>query len=72
MKEILGASAVWDFTGTNEYTADIHHYYDPGHYRPLLGARLLKVIYQDSAPAGYENNPIATSNNPKTSFTPNR
>ena len=72
MKEILGASAVWDFTGTNEYTADIHHYYDPGHYRPLLGARLLKVIYQDSAPAGYENNPIATSNNTKTSFTPNR
>lgn len=47
LKAILGDSAVWDFTGINEYTADIHHYYEPGHYRPLLGARLLKAIYQD-------------------------
>ena len=47
LKAILGDSAVWDFTGISEYTADIHHYYEPGHYRPLLGARLLKAIYQD-------------------------
>ena len=47
LKAILGDSTVWDFTGINEYTADIHHYYEPGHYRPLLGARLLKAIYQD-------------------------
>lgn len=46
MKSILGDSAVWDFTGINEYTSDIHNYYEAGHFRPTLGARILQQIYQ--------------------------
>jgi len=45
LKSIFGEKAVWDFTGVNAYTSDIHNYYEPGHYRPMLGARLLKEIY---------------------------
>lgn len=45
MKNILGKSAVWDFTGINEYTMDIHNYYEPEHYRPVLGVRLLEKVY---------------------------
>ncbi len=45
LKGMLGESSVWDFTGVNPYTADIHNYYDKGHYRPKLGVQLLKQIY---------------------------
>lgn len=45
MKEIFGDEAVWDFTGINKYTVDIHNYYDPGHYRPFIGEQLLEIIY---------------------------
>lgn len=48
LKEIFGDDAVWDFTGINEYTNDYHNYYDPGHYRPFIGARLLNRIYSSS------------------------
>lgn len=45
MKEIFGENAVWDFTGINEYTSDYHNYYDPGHYRPFIGEKILGRIY---------------------------
>ncbi|UVV76827.1 hypothetical protein NXW84_01520 [Bacteroides fragilis] len=40
LKAILGDSAVWDFTGINEYTADIHHYYEPGSLSSAAGSTL--------------------------------
>lgn len=46
LKSIFGKDNVFDFTGINEYTNDIHNFYEKGHYRPLLGNKLLKVIYQ--------------------------
>lgn len=48
-KEILcklfGEENVFDFTGINEYTSDYHYYYEQGHYRPLLGKKLMERIY---------------------------
>lgn len=51
-KEILcklfGEANVFDFSGINEYTNDYHYYYEQGHYRPLLGKKLLERIYGHS------------------------
>ena len=41
----VGKENVFDFSGINEYTNDIHNYYERGHYRPILGARLLQKVY---------------------------
>ena len=46
LKSIFGTENVFDFSGINEYTGDIHNYYEKGHYRPVLGTRLLQEIYQ--------------------------
>ncbi len=54
LQDIFGKESVFDFTGVNPYTADYHHYYEPGHYRPCLGAQLLDRIYngeQSSSPS---------------------
>lgn len=42
LKRFFGKRNVFDFTGINEYTEDIHNYYEPGHYRPALGKRLME------------------------------
>ena len=41
-----GAENVYDFSGINEFTEDYHNYYEAGHYRPLLGNKLLERIYK--------------------------
>ncbi len=46
LQEILGDENIYDFTGVNQYTDDYHHYYEPGHYRPILGSKLLNSIYR--------------------------
>ena len=33
-------------SGINEFTEDYHNYYEAGHYRPLLGNKLLERIYK--------------------------
>ena len=45
LKRFFGDTNVFDFSGINEYTNDIHNYYERGHYRPILGTRLLQKIY---------------------------
>lgn len=45
LKGVFGTQNVFDFSGINEYTEDIRNYYEQSHYRPTLGARLLKRIY---------------------------
>ena len=47
LKRFFGDTNVFDFSGINEYTNDIHNYYERGHYRPILGTKLLKRIYQE-------------------------
>jgi hypothetical protein len=44
---MFGEENVFDFSGINEYTADIHNYYEKSHYRPVLGIRLLERVYGD-------------------------
>lgn len=51
LKRELGAMNVWNFTGVNAFTRDIHNYYEPGHYRPVLGGRILDYIYAERAKA---------------------
>ena len=46
LKRVFGKRNVFDFNGINEYTEDIHNYYEPGHYRPALGKRLMEKIYE--------------------------
>ena len=46
MQEIFGKENVYDFSGINEFTEDYHNYYEAGHYRPLLGNKLLERIYK--------------------------
>lgn len=46
LKDIFGYENVFDFSGINEYTNDIHNYYERGHYRPILGALLLQKYMQ--------------------------
>jgi hypothetical protein len=42
---MFGKENVFDFSGINEYTADVHNYYEQSHYRPVLGIRLLERVY---------------------------
>lgn len=46
LQAVFGEGVVYDFSGANEYTADVHYYYEKGHYRPILGNILLKNVYQ--------------------------
>lgn len=48
LQQIFGKECIFDFTGINEYTIDVHNYYEEGHYRPILGRKLLHRIYADS------------------------
>lgn len=45
LQSIFGKENVYDFSGINEFTEDYHHYYESGHYRPLLGNKLLERVY---------------------------
>ena len=47
LQNIFGKENVYDFSGINEFTKDYHNYYESGHYRPLLGNKLLERIYKD-------------------------
>ena len=46
LQSIFGKENVYDFTGINEFTEDYHNYYELGHYRPLLGNKLLERMYK--------------------------
>lgn len=45
LQKIFGEENVFDFSGINEYTNDLHNYYEQSHYRPQLGRKLLEKIY---------------------------
>ena len=48
LRRLFGTENVFDFTGINEYTADIHEYYEQGHYRPCLSNKLMEFIYREN------------------------
>jgi hypothetical protein len=45
LERMFGRDHVYDFSGRNEFTADIHNYYDPAHFRPAVGREILRRIY---------------------------
>lgn len=45
LNSIFGEDNIFDFSGINEYTADKYNYYEKSHFRPILGDRLLDVMY---------------------------
>lgn len=49
MKNVLGEKSVYDLTGVDEFISDKHDFYEPDHYRPVLGARILQKIYGPQA-----------------------
>lgn len=45
LKKIFGSSNVFDFSGINEITNDVHNYYEEAHYRPFVSTRIMDSIY---------------------------
>jgi hypothetical protein len=45
LQEIFGADRVYDYSGINRFTRDIHNYYEDSHYRPLVARQILAEIY---------------------------
>jgi hypothetical protein len=42
---IFGIRKVFDFSGINDITRDLHNYYETSHYRPHVASQILKTIY---------------------------
>lgn len=45
LKTLFGEDRVFDFSGINYITNDYHNYYEGSHYRPTVGAEIMRVIY---------------------------
>jgi hypothetical protein len=45
LNNIFGPAHVFDFSGINAITNDIHNYYEDSHYRAHIGATILQRIY---------------------------
>jgi hypothetical protein len=51
ISECFGADHVYDFSGGNHWNTDVHNWYESSHYRPTVGASILKSIQEE----GYSN-----------------
>ena len=49
LKEVFGAENVYDFSGNNSITADVHNYYELNHFRPKMARAILAEIYRPVA-----------------------
>ncbi len=45
LREIFGRDNVYDYSGINYYTRDIHNFYENSHFRPIAAKRILDEIY---------------------------
>ncbi len=45
LKNIFGNRKVFDLSGINWFTEDIHHYYETSHYRPYVADSIMALIY---------------------------
>jgi hypothetical protein len=41
----FGSTSVFDFSGDNDITSDMHNYYDPGHYRPFVADAIMHQVW---------------------------
>lgn len=42
---IFGKDHVYDFSGVNKWNKDYHNYYEDSHYRPIVSAEIMDIIY---------------------------
>ena len=47
LKNIFGKRKVFDLSGINWFTEDIHHYYEVSHYRPYIADSIMALIYSE-------------------------
>ena len=45
LKALFGSDKVFDFSGINDITQSMYHYYDESHYRPEIATQILDSIY---------------------------
>lgn len=45
LQHLFGIDNVYDFSGKNEITDNLHNYYETSHYRPVVTKKLFKKIY---------------------------
>ncbi len=45
LRVIFGRDNVFDYSGINDYTRDIHNFYENSHFRPVAARRILDEIY---------------------------
>ncbi len=45
LRQIFGVDQVYDYSGVNRFTSDIHHYYEDSHFRPVVARQILAEIY---------------------------
>ena len=46
LKELFGSAKVFDFSGKNEMTDPIGHYYENSHYRPYIATQIMEFTYR--------------------------
>ncbi len=44
--QIFGKQNVFDFSGINAITQDLHNYYEISHYRPLVASEIMDSVYK--------------------------
>lgn len=49
LRDIFGASSVYDFSGKNSITSDYRNYYEDSHYRPFIARQLMDSLYLQRA-----------------------
>ncbi len=45
LQSIFGKDNVFDYSGINKFTNELHNYYETSHYRPCVAREILKEIY---------------------------
>ncbi|MBP3764084.1 MAG: hypothetical protein J6I49_09465 [Bacteroidales bacterium] len=46
LRQLFG-DCVYDYSGINALTSDVHNYYETSHYRPHVAERILEEVYKD-------------------------
>lgn len=49
LRDIFGADRVHDYSGQNAITTQVRNYYEPYHFRPRVGERILRRVYAKDA-----------------------
>jgi hypothetical protein len=47
LQKLFGSRNVFDYSGINTYTNDIHNYYETSHYRPHVANAIMRTIYAE-------------------------